>query len=204
MRISHKYKFIFFSNPRTGSTTVRALLDPFSDIRSTNNVSKTQTHISPKRVRDIFLNRNWDYDGYYKFVFVRNPWARLISLYAWLSKSYTKLPFAEWLYTINVSGKEPRNPKRRLGPIYGMSTIDAFVGDRSFVNKIIRLEDINVELIPVLQTIGMPNTETLVIPHLAQREGNKPYEEYYDDEMIEHVRMLYAKDIAEFNYSFGS
>ena len=31
MQISHRYQFIFFSNPKTGSETVRKILEPYSD-----------------------------------------------------------------------------------------------------------------------------------------------------------------------------
>ncbi|MEX0853104.1 MAG: hypothetical protein WD036_07465 [Bauldia sp.] len=37
MRISHRYRFIFFANSKTGSESVRAWLNPFSDIRGVSS-----------------------------------------------------------------------------------------------------------------------------------------------------------------------
>ncbi|MDD4955629.1 MAG: sulfotransferase family 2 domain-containing protein [Candidatus Omnitrophica bacterium] len=81
MRISHKYKFIFFSNPRTGSESVRKALDPFSDIFSSVNDPVYNNHITPEELKNHFLKMGWDWDKYFKFCFVRNPWDRLVSIY---------------------------------------------------------------------------------------------------------------------------
>ncbi len=55
MRISHRHRFVFFSNPKTGSESVRSLLDPYSDICGVPMWEMTAenpfySHISPREV----------------------------------------------------------------------------------------------------------------------------------------------------------
>ena len=86
MRISHKYKFVFIAVPRTGSTSVRRVLDDISDIKSTykylrNEANPYYHHITAAEVKYIFLQNSWDWDSYTKFCVVRNPYDRAVSLY---------------------------------------------------------------------------------------------------------------------------
>ena len=106
MRISHKHKFIFFCNPKTGSDSFREMLNPYSEIKVNNN-SKIQgeknpfyTHISPIETKKIFKNLGWDYDDYYKVVCTRNPFNKLVSLYEMIYKRYPnflKPDFKKWV-----------------------------------------------------------------------------------------------------------
>ena len=86
MRISHKNKFIFFSNPKTGSESLREMLNPHSEIfdvpyKNTNSENPFYSHISPVEVQQIFFEKGLDFDSYYKIVCTRNPFNRLVSLY---------------------------------------------------------------------------------------------------------------------------
>jgi hypothetical protein len=86
MRLSTQHKFIFFANPKTGSDSVRAFLDPFSDIKSVTYREITTenpfySHIRPVEVKAILSKWGWSYDEYFRFTFVRNPWSKLVSLY---------------------------------------------------------------------------------------------------------------------------
>ncbi len=86
MRLSKKHQFIFFANPKTGSDSIRALLDPFSDVKSVTYREITDenpfySHIRPVEVKAILDRWGWNYDEYFRFTFVRNPWGKLVSLY---------------------------------------------------------------------------------------------------------------------------
>lgn len=184
MRISHTHRFVFYSNPKTGSTTVRTLLDPYSDIAG---VPKSQTspdfpfhsHMRPVEVKKIFVERGWDYDDYYRFTFVRNPWSRLVSLYEmWMRKETVgktrnlrireilrpswveSQRFAAWLDTIDVDGRgaAPKgNGARWLR--FGTHTFANYVSDtdgNELVDEAIKLEEIDDALPAVLARLDIP------------------------------------------------
>ena len=52
----------------------------------------------PVEARRAFQQVDWDFEGYYRFVLVRNPWRRLASLYAMIraaTPDYAE-PFLVW------------------------------------------------------------------------------------------------------------
>lgn len=252
MRISHKYKFIFFANPKTGSETVRKILDPYSDIKSDFDYPKITTqnpfysHMPPKEVKVLFQERELNFDKYYKFTLVRNPWSRLVSLYEMIygyklnsqvvftptsiknnlfftyKKLFSEKPdFKNWLLTIqnNNRGAEGKNGRgsregfftvRRNLPnnswrIYGSYSIDNYIMDKSrniLVDKVIKLENIDRELITTLAKLNLPGVESIEIPKVNIRK-HQSYIDYYDEESIKIVRKLYQYDIEHFNYQFG-
>ena len=93
MRISHRYRFIFFANPKTGSSSVRHFLNSYTDVMPVRDYRERTAdnpfypHITPKETRRLFEDYGWDFYGYTKFVFVRNPWDRLVSLYEHIRRS---------------------------------------------------------------------------------------------------------------------
>lgn len=252
MRISHKYKFIFFANPKTGSESVREILAPYSDIRAEYDgpiVSESNpfyNHMPPLELKNIFLAKGLNYDGYFKFTMVRNPWARLVSLYemiygyksnrksslsikyikhktffAYQKMFLIKPSFKEWLLTIDNKNRGAEGEKgqgtresffsknnpfpNKSWRIYGSYSIDNYIMDDSrniLVDKIIKLENIERDLIPILSKLNLPGIEKTIVPKTNIRK-HKKYIEYYDKESIETVRKLYEYDIEHFNYNFG-
>ena len=225
MLISHRYKFIFFSFPKTGSESVRKLLDPFSDIRGipfwkTNQDEPFYSHISPLEVENIFKTKGWRYDEYYKFTFVRNPWARLVSLYNMIY--FTRKPstfvgkiksmirktsvpsFKEWLYQTKPGGEGAGGPPDQRWQVYGSYSIANYILDESgneLVNEVIKLEDIDQKLPELLERLNIPDSKRLEIPHINKRTA-KNYSNYYDDESNELVFERYKYDIDRFHYRF--
>lgn len=231
MRLSHKHKFIFFSNPKTGSETVRKILNPYSEIKGIPLWEQSEdnpfyTHIRPVEVREIFRHRGRDYDSYYTFTFVRNPWARMVSLYemifgehrehgpiSWLPDRLRRLlgchpspgGFRRWLASIRPDGPGAGGPPNQRWRVYGAYSIENYAGDEKgniLVDDIVRLERINIELAPILDNIGLADAASDNIPKINTRD-HPPYESYYDEESVEVVRQRYAYAIERFGYGFG-
>lgn len=231
MRISHRYRFIFFSNPKTGSETVRRVLDPYSDIEGIPFWELTEehpfyTHIRPVEVRALFRERGWDFEGYFKFTFVRNPWARLVSLYQMIyggggqdgvlgtlrsvareirGAHPSRRGFRRWLRTVHPNGPGAGGPPDQRWRVYGTYSIRRYAGDsegRLLVDRIIRLEDIRTDLPAVLERLGLEEAAARGIPRINTRRYAS-YESFYDEPATERVRSLYREEIERFDYEFG-
>lgn len=80
MRILQKQKILWISKPKTGSTSVRKMLDRFSSIRSTGE-KPFHHHATYPELRAAFAERDWNIDEYQVFICDRNPWALVASLW---------------------------------------------------------------------------------------------------------------------------
>jgi hypothetical protein len=90
MLISHKHKFITIDIPKTGSRSLRESLLPLSviDIHGEpNESSEFYQHDGAIRAKKQFAKKNWNWNEYYKFTIVRNPWQRYFSFFKYF-KSY--------------------------------------------------------------------------------------------------------------------
>lgn len=109
MRISHKYKFIWVSKPKTGSTAYRDLLDPYSDVFSEGQGSYYH-HKTLLSIKKLFEEKNWDFTAYKKIVPVRNPYTLTPSMFTygkpdfngnyWWRKEYEPsklITFEDWI-----------------------------------------------------------------------------------------------------------
>ncbi|MEP2651766.1 MAG: hypothetical protein ABJH06_07195 [Paraglaciecola sp.] len=94
MRISHKNKFIWISKPKTGSTSYRKLLDPYSDVRSVHS-GPFKHHITLKELKRTFEENDWVFEDYYKIVACRNPWSLILSLYTYSKTDINGVKFWE-------------------------------------------------------------------------------------------------------------
>jgi len=89
MILSHQHQFIFFCNPKTGSTSVEKSLTPYQEGQEFNcglrqfedrfltKVLFQNKHLPPAMLKAWLPQETWN--NYYKFVFVRNPWDWFVS-----------------------------------------------------------------------------------------------------------------------------
>ncbi len=213
MRISHQYKFIFFANPKTASSSVRQFLNPYTDVHPVLNYLKRTSenpfypHITPQETKLIFESFDWDFNSYNKFVFVRNPWARLVSLYEHIKRSDScDLSFQEWLYTIEPYGKGGGGEDFQCWRKYGAYSIEHYIKDEEgsiLVDKVIRMEDIQKELRPFLAAMGLPGVRNASLNHSNKRKANQHYTKYYNEATKAHVAEQYRYDIVNYGYTFS-
>ena len=149
-----------------------------------------------------------EFDSYFKFAFVRNPWDRLVSAFHFLKKggiaardkvwaSANLVEFdtfddfvKRWLTSDNVLTWEHFKPQYRyICDPHGKLQVD-YVG---------RFEQIEVDFDYICEQIGI-NVE---LPHHNETgKEKKHYRSYYTEETKQIVAEVYQKDIEMFNYQF--
>ncbi len=196
MRVSHKNKWIFLAMPKTGSASIRSALDEFSDLKSVHITKRKKTqnpfydHINLREVVSLFKNKNWDFESYYTFATIRNPWDRTVSLYYHARQhSWTKANFKKWLYKIKENGGFYESIYGKCSNKEGTYCLD----------YILKFENLQEDFNTVCDKIGIPRQE---LPHRNKSE-HKDYTKYYDDETRQIVAKKYARDIKHFGYKFG-
>ena len=86
MLISHKHKFITIDIPKTGTRSMRMSLEPLGVIDIAGGPYATQDnpfeqHGSALSAKKQFIEKNWNWKEYYKWIIVRNPWNRYFSFF---------------------------------------------------------------------------------------------------------------------------
>ena len=210
MRISHSKKFIFFSNPKTGSESMRYMLDKYSEIRDVKFKYITEknpyySHIRPVEVKSIFNREKIDFKSYTKIVCTRNPYVKLVSLYEMIfSKSIFKPNFTKWLLkTSNKgfgAGKDKPHMKAR---VYGTYCLKNFISDENgkiLVDEIIPLENFKILIPKLFKKLNIPYKDSDMIK-INSRKRKKDIKDYYTSEAIDYVKKNYAWEINKFSYT---
>lgn len=90
MLISHSHKFITIDIPKTGTRSFRESLVPLEvidEFGAPNLNAEFYQHDGAIRAKKQFAKKNWNWNEYYKFTIVRNPWQRYFSFFKYF-KSY--------------------------------------------------------------------------------------------------------------------
>ena len=126
---------------------------------------------------------------YFKFVFVRNPFDRLVSRYWHLGGPKKYDSFNQFVLKYPCL---PGNFIYRTWCRYNEIKVD-FIG---------RYENLKTDFNYICDTIGLPRTE---LPRCRgqHRKDKKHYTEYYTKELRELVESYCAEDLKQFNYKFG-
>lgn len=203
MIISHSKKFIFVSNPKTGSTSIDSALAEFSDDPLLNEICEdglyTDRHMPAQILKDRLSSHVWN--EYFKFAFVRNPWDWFVSQHFYnLNKNgivfdlNAKLENQQILYTFDFL-KIYRGKKNALSAFQHSFLCDD--GNKilfDFIGRFERLDDDFQKIQKIIKT-------EVALPHLNPSR-HKPYRHYFNDETKAIIAKLYKIDIDLFQYVF--
>ena len=209
--ISRDKKCIFIHIPKCGGSSIEEAIWPDIKGRTEKDLwmgfvnlyeNKYQTgglqHLLGWQVReevgsDVF-------DAFYKFTFVRNPWDRIVSQFAFMQlrpdlMDYLGMrpdtEFKSYLELISLKEHVQWIPQVR------------FFLDRDgsvLVDRIGRLETFREDCAQIFSTLGLGADQ---LPGHANRSKRQPLQYYYSDrEAVEMVADIFAEDIDFLGYQF--
>jgi hypothetical protein len=212
MRISHRHRFVFISKHKCASSAIRIALEPFSDIVSCQSYPYYH-HTTAKKLKRHFSEQGRNWDDYYSFISIRNPWQMLVSLYCY------GMPDTEGNYYWNRHwdqiSREIHLPEHRLVPPNAIGfrewimtydfkgfSFDTFAKDDAgnlLVKDVISVENIDRDFGRVIERIGLdPNTLKLPRKNTTFKAGLAIT---FDDEMNDIIARDFASDIAVGGYT---
>lgn len=216
--ISHQHQCIFIHIPKCAGSSIEAAFDVIPKngewIRPNyetlmgwcpkNNLHLQ--HATPQQLLDHNYISKDIWDSYYKFVTVRNPYARTISDYNYLVKTLqVKDHFSNY---ISATGKfeEPLNDNS--SPDYRGDHIQPMI-DYFFLNNraiqydtVVRMETIQSQLEKVCQDLQLPSSFFDKKVNIT-RKFFTHYSKYYNSKRKKLVDHYYANDLDYFHYSFN-
>jgi hypothetical protein len=212
--ISHQHKCIFVQVPKTGSTSIRAILgkaiSPHLNLWEIKTLMERYWLVRggrkdrlleglyltlPKKKR-MELGRE-QFNSYFKFGFVRNPWDRVISLYERKEalELRNRMSFEEFVDWIQYSSATcvHSSPHRYQ--------LDWFVDPNGtvladFIGRFERLEE---DWKIVAKKLGLDEA----LPHSRSNPRARHYTEYYSNRTRAIIGEKFKIDIEHFGYQFA-
>ena len=201
MLISEKHNFIFVHIQKTAGESIATVLrEHIPDLKPLLN-----KHDFAIKGRKALGEEQWE--KYYKFAIVRNPWDRLVSWYSMAVNNgrLNKL----WEYIVKNSENFDefiRNCTETVHDYDGekncfYNQLD-YITDESgkiIVDFIGRYENLNEDFKKICGVINLPQVG---LPHIRHKSKHVHYSAYYDSEIRDIVSERYKKDIEFFGYKF--
>lgn len=200
---------MFLANPKTASTSVRKILDEYSDHKILENKGMYHEHWTARQYKRIFENLGYDWENFYKFINIRNPWDKYVSNFHFSKPDSNFKPFYNKEYDRKSVGLVSFNEwvKFHLAelkkPPQGCYRIDRFAGDGDgniIVDDVFPIENFSVNTLPgLLKCLNLKRDIELPILNTTKRDG---YRDYYDEQSKKLVAQYCFLDIEYGQYKF--
>jgi hypothetical protein len=205
--ICHRFRTIFVHIPKAGGQSIEQVFlermglswQQRAPLLMRENIDP---RCGPERLAHLYASEYLscghvapiDFDDYFKFAVVRNPWARLVSEYKFAAAG-KGVSFADFLFKwFPAPGLSDR--RRHLEPQVKF-VCDA--GGKPMVDTIVRLESISADIGPVLERVfGV----RLALPVANESPDRRDYRTFYDDKSRAFVADFYRDDIELFQFWF--
>ncbi len=197
-----EYQCIFVRIPKSASMSITTAL--FGNISGGHNSIRDYQLIFSKK----------DFDNYFKFTFVRNPWDRVFSAYNFLKKGGINEFDKKWASENLVSIRSFEDFILRCLPKSSIQQHIHFIPQYHFLisydNKKILIdflgffENIENDFNYVKKKLSK---DGCILEHINKTNSNDKkldYEEFYTEKMQDIVANVYKKDIELFGYNFDN
>lgn len=235
--LCHEFKCIFVHVPKVAGQSVERYFLGLAGLdwqrrsalllRSNNDPTLGPPRLAHLKAAD-YLEKGHvtqaQFDAYFKFAFVRNPWDRVVSFYKY-SGMDARCDFRTYLFK--------HFPTRRHPDFWFVAPQYEYLHDhegRLLVDMVGRFEKLKEDFVMVCRRLGIPDGKRLphanrsvpqggalprdinqlrltlrrlVFAPLIRRHNHSHYSAYYDEECTERVRSLYATDVAAFGYAWN-
>jgi len=182
--IDHDRKLLFIHIARTGGTSIECALVG----EDWWNIQSETKHLSARQARKYYGEKIWN--SYTKFSVVRNPWNRVVSMWAtgwWHDTELTKDASLEDFV-------------RRLKPhqyeTYNSLCYYDILNEE--IDYILRFESLQEDFDVMLKNIGV---QKIILPHKEARV-HKHYRELHSKKAKLLVGEIFADDILKYGYNF--
>jgi hypothetical protein len=191
MLILHERKGLFIHVPKTGGSSIRAALEPLRDTRAMFN-----WHCWARTARDVLA----DYDAFWSFAFVRNPWALHVSWWKYMlaQPGHPYHGIVKELGTFPRYLREGLNPLRMPDNCFDQVDRITDVNGNPLVKFVGQLEYIERDWRVVCDALKLGN---LQLPHRNRTEP-VDWRGWYDEETAAIVRRVNLRDVEQFGYTF--
>lgn len=199
--ISRTNRFIFVHVPKTAGKSLRSVLiehgsylpDTPELYLNPNLPTRDPRHARGFKIAAYVGAEDWQ--SYYSFGFVRNPWDRLVSLYHFVLKTprhrihdeVSNMDFTSFALYFLSHDPEP------------MWNWLADESGNKIVSDVYRFEDLSECYEKIMKRCEIAHPPPL--PHLNKSDRGH-YRHYYSDNIAEKVQYLYHHEISLFDYSF--
>ena len=206
MIVSALHKFIFVAIPKTGTHSVRQALREHmgpSDLEQVGLFAQKRFpipelaqlqhgHLTLQQIRPYMRPEEWT--SFFKFAFVRNPFDRFISYCAFMTREQGHFE------------QDPQKVMRHFIANPPLNHIlfqpqNGFVVDERgelLTDHFGRVEEMQQSYDEIAERIGIPTAELGRVNSSKRRD----YRDYYNQELIDGVAKLYARDLELFGYEF--
>lgn len=221
--ILHKHKAIFIHIPKCAGTSIEKTLGHFEkyqgrcrqdhrsirmleplclkSLSSAENAKEVIKRLwflidKPKNPKNSYSVTKEQYESYFKFAIVRNPWTRVYSWYKnvqrdELTRKELKIPsqLAFYNFLKLYINKDILRPQT-----FWLKNFKGAI-DLDYIGRFENLSN-DFEIICDLMKI-----EPIILPH-ELKGTDEGYQDAYDDNSINLIRSFYKEEIELFNYSF--
>ena len=208
MLISHKHKFVFIEIEKTGSTSIRNMLENYfkKDVTIFTYPSRKFPLLHRHNTIKEAVESIPECKNYFKFSFVRNPWDREVSRFFWNIQKRDVL--IKEINNLKIQSKSKIKNKQKqveffqknfhIRNIQKEQSTYLCVGEEIAVDFVGKLEMIKQDFSYICEKISMPLPEIL---H-DNKSDRDHYRGYYDIRCRDIAETYYARDIKNFYYNF--